>query len=48
MENTRTASLILKAVEFCRTSDYISGKVGKPRFLESPQTSLKTRQHLYQ
>ena len=24
---------------------YISGKVAKPPFLESPQTSLKTRQH---
>ena len=27
---------------------YISGKVGKPHFLENLQKSLKTRQHSYQ
>ena len=27
---------------------YISGKVAKPHILESPQKSLKTRQHSYQ
>ena len=41
-----TSIYFLKAVEYY--FGYISGKVAKPHFLETPQKSLKTRQHSYQ
>ena len=45
MENAKTARLFLKVVEFYYTFDI---QIDKPHFLESPQTSLKTRQYSYQ
>ena len=56
IENTTTTRLLFKdswiLLYFWHSNwhyfGYISGKVAKPHFLESPQKSLKTRQHSYQ
>ena len=52
MENTKTTRLLFKDSQispyFWQYFGYISEKVAKPHFLESPQKSLKTRQHSYQ
>ena len=56
IENTKTTRLLFKGswvlLYFWHSNwhyfGYISGKVGKPHFLENPQKSLKTRQHSYQ
>ena len=53
IENTKTIRLLFKGswilLYFWHSNwhyfGYISGKVAKPHFLESPQKSLKTRQH---
>ena len=46
MENTKKTCLFLRAV--LRAVGYILEKVAKLHSLENPQTSLKTRQLLYQ
>ena len=56
IENTKTTRLLFKGswilLYFWHSNwhnfGYISGKVAKPHILESPQKSLKTRQHSYQ
>ena len=56
IENTKTTRLLFKGswiLPYFWHSNwhyfgYISGKVAKPHFLESPQKSLKTRQHSFQ
>ena len=56
IENTKTTRPLFKGswvlLYFWHSNwhyfGYISGKVAKPHFLESPQKSLKTRQNSYQ